>query len=93
MGYRGYGLPTSELISEGNIGLMQGVKKFEPDRASAWPLCDVVDPRLDPGIYPAPWSLVKMGTTAAQKKLFFNLRRMKSKLDAFEDGGTCAPRT
>jgi hypothetical protein len=53
MGYRGYGLPVSELISEGNIGLMQGVKKFEPERGFARDLRDVVDPRLDPGIYPA----------------------------------------
>jgi RNA polymerase sigma-32 factor len=62
MGYRGYGLPVSELISEGNIGLMQGVKKFEPDRG------------------------FRLATTAAQKKLFFNLRRMKNQIDAFEEG-------
>ncbi len=87
MGYRGYGLPTSELISEGNIGLMQGVKKFEPDRgfrlatyAMWWIRASIQEYLL------LSWSLVKMGTTAAQKKLFFNLRRMKSKLDAFEDG-------
>ena len=87
MGYRGYGLPTSELISEGNIGLMQGVKKFEPDRgfrlatyAMWWIRASIQEFIL------RSWSLVKMGTTAAQKKLFFNLRRMKSKLDAFEDG-------
>ena len=87
MGYRGYGLPASELISEGNIGLMQGVKKFEPDRgfrlatyAMWWIKASIQDYIL------RSWSLVKMGTTAAQKKLFFNLRRMKSKLDAFEDG-------
>jgi RNA polymerase sigma-32 factor len=87
MGYRGYGLPTSELISEGNIGLMQGVKKFEPDRgfrlatyAMWWIRASIQEYIL------RSWSLVKMGTTAAQKKLFFNLRRMKSKLDAFEDG-------
>ncbi len=87
MGYRGYGLPVSELMSEGNIGLMQGVKKFEPDRgfrlatyAMWWIRASIQEFIL------RSWSLVKMGTTAAQKKLFFNLRRMKSKLDAFEDG-------
>jgi RNA polymerase sigma-32 factor len=87
MGYRGYGLPVSELISEGNIGLMQGVKKFEPDRgfrlatyAMWWIRASIQEFIL------RSWSLVKMGTTAAQKKLFFNLRRMKAKLDAFEDG-------
>ena len=87
MGYRGYGLPASELISEGNIGLMQGVKKFEPDRgfrlatyAMWWIKASIQEYIL------RSWSLVKMGTTAAQKKLFFNLRRMKSQLEAFEDG-------
>jgi RNA polymerase sigma-32 factor len=87
MGYRGYGLPLAELISEGNIGLMQGVKKFEPERgfrlatyAMWWIRASIQEFIL------RSWSLVKMGTTAAQKKLFFNLRRMKSKLDAFEDG-------
>ena len=87
MGYRGYGLPPSELISEGNIGLMQGVKKFEPERgfrlatyAMWWIRASIQEYIL------RSWSLVKMGTTAAQKKLFFNLRRMKSRLDAFEDG-------
>ncbi|MBX9815702.1 MAG: RNA polymerase subunit sigma-70 [Proteobacteria bacterium SG_bin5] len=87
MGYRGYGLPLSELISEGNIGLMQGVKKFEADRgfrlatyAMWWIRASIQEFIL------RSWSLVKMGTTAAQKKLFFNLRRMKAKLDAFEDG-------
>jgi RNA polymerase sigma-32 factor len=87
MGYRGYGLPASELISEGNIGLMQGVKKFEPDRgfrlatyAMWWIRASIQEYIL------RSWSLVKMGTTAAQKKLFFNLRRMKSQIDAFEDG-------
>ena len=87
MGYRGYGLPVSELISEGNIGLMQGVKKFEPDRgfrlatyAMWWIRASIQEFIL------RSWSLVKMGTTAAQKKLFFNLRRMKNQLDAFEDG-------
>jgi len=85
MGYRGYGLPVSELISEGNIGLMQGVKKFEADRgfrlstyAMWWIRASIQEFIL------RSWSLVKMGTTAAQKKLFFNLRRMKSKLDAFD---------
>ena len=87
MGYRGYGLPTSELISEGNIGLMQGVKKFEPERgfrlatyAMWWIRASIQEFIL------RSWSLVKMGTTAAQKKLFFNLRRMKNNLEAFEDG-------
>jgi RNA polymerase sigma-32 factor len=87
MGYRGYGLPVSELISEGNIGLMQGVKKFEPDRgfrlatyAMWWIKASMQEFIL------RSWSLVKIGTTAAQKKLFFNLRRMKSNLEAFEDG-------
>ena len=87
MGYRGYGLPTSELISEGNIGLMQGVKKFEPERgfrlatyAMWWIRASIQEYIL------RSWSLVKMGTTAAQKKLFFNLRRMKSRIDAFEEG-------
>jgi RNA polymerase sigma-32 factor len=87
MGYRGYGLPVSELISEGNIGLMQGVKKFEADRgfrlatyAMWWIRASIQEFIL------RSWSLVKMGTTAAQKKLFFNLRRMKAKLNAFEDG-------
>ncbi len=86
MGYRGYGLPVSELISEGNIGLMQGVKKFEPDRgfrlatyAMWWIKASMQEFIL------RSWSLVKMGTTAAQKKLFFNLRRMKKNLDAYED--------
>lgn len=87
MGYRGYGLPVSELISEGNIGLMQGVKKFEPDRgfrlatyAMWWIKASIQEYIL------RSWSLVKMGTTAAQKKLFFNLRRMKNQLQAFEEG-------
>src|SRR5258706_16425672 len=86
MGYRGYGLPVSELISEGNIGLMQGVKKFEPDRgfrlatyAMWWIKASIQEFIL------RSWSLRKMGTTAAQKKLFFNLRRMKKNLDAYED--------
>ena len=87
MGYRGYGLPVSELISEGNIGLMQGVKKFEADRgfrlatyAMWWIRASIQEFIL------RSWSLVKMGTTASQKKLFFNLRRMKNSIDAFEDG-------
>jgi RNA polymerase sigma-32 factor len=87
MGYRGYGLPVSELISEGNIGLMQGVKKFEPERgfrlatyAMWWIRASIQEFIL------RSWSLVKMGTTAAQKKLFFNLRRMKNRIEAFEDG-------
>jgi RNA polymerase sigma-32 factor len=87
MGYRGYGLPTSELISEGNIGLMQGVKKFEPERgfrlatyAMWWIRASIQEYIL------RSWSLVKMGTTAAQKKLFFNLRRMKNRIEAFEEG-------
>ena len=85
-GYRGYGLPLSDLISEGNVGLMQGVKKFEPDRgfrlatyAMWWIKASIQEFIL------RSWSLVKMGTTAAQKKLFFNLRRMKRNLDAYED--------
>jgi RNA polymerase sigma-32 factor len=87
MGYRGYGLPVAELIAEGNIGLMQGVKKFEPDRgfrlatyAMWWIKASIQEYIL------RSWSLVKIGTTAAQKKLFFNLRRMKGKLQAIEDG-------
>lgn len=86
MGYRGYGLPVSELISEGNIGLMQGVKKFDPERgfrlatyAMWWIKASIQEYIL------RSWSLVKIGTTAAQKKLFFNLRRMKKNLEAFED--------
>ena len=87
MGYRGYGLPVAELISEGNIGLMQGVKKFEPDKgfrlatyAMWWIRASIQEFIL------RSWSLVKMGTTAAQKKLFFNLRREKARIAAFEDG-------
>jgi RNA polymerase sigma-32 factor len=86
MGYRGYGLPVSDLISEGNVGLMQGVKKFEPERgfrlatyAMWWIKASMQEFIL------RSWSLVKMGTTAAQKKLFFNLRRMKKELEAYED--------
>lgn len=87
MGYRGYGLPVAELISEGNIGLMQGVKKFEPDKgfrlatyAMWWIRASIQEFIL------RSWSLVKIGTTAAQKKLFFNLRREKARIAAFEDG-------
>jgi len=87
MGYRGYGLPVSELISEGNIGLMQGVKKFEPERgfrlatyAMWWIRASIQEFIL------RSWSLVKMGTTANQKKLFFNLRKAKSKISALEEG-------
>jgi RNA polymerase sigma-32 factor len=86
MGYRGYGLPLADLISEGNVGLMQGVKKFEPDRgfrlatyAMWWIKASMQEFIL------RSWSLVKMGTTSAQKKLFFNLRRMKKQLEAYED--------
>jgi len=87
MGYRGYGLPIGEVISEGNVGLMQAVKRFDPDKgfrlatyAMWWIRASIQEYIL------RSWSLVKMGTTAAQKKLFFNLRRMKNKIDAFEDG-------
>ena len=87
MGYRGSGLPVSDLISEGNVGLMQAVKRFEPDRgfrlatyAMWWIKASIQEYVLH------SWSLVKMGTTAAQKKLFFNLRKMKNKLEAFEEG-------
>ena len=86
-GYRGYGLPLSELISEGNIGMMQAVKKFEPDRgfrlatyAIWWIRASIQEYILH------SWSLVKIGTTAAQKKLFFNLRKVKNKLQLMEDG-------
>ncbi len=85
--YRGYGLPMSELIAEGNIGLMQGVKKFDPERgfrlatyAMWWIKASMQEYIL------RSWSLVKIGTTAAQKKLFFNLRRMKSKLESIGEG-------
>ncbi len=87
MGYRGYGLPISEVISEGNIGLMQAVKRFEPDRgfrlatyAMWWIKASIQEFVL------RSWSLVKLGTTANQKKLFFNLRKIKSKISAIEDG-------
>lgn len=87
MGYRGYGLPVAELISEGNVGMMQAVKRFDPDRgfrlatyAMWWIRASIQEYILH------SWSLVKMGTTAAQKKLFFNLRKMKAKLQALEEG-------
>ena len=87
MGYRGYGLPINELISEGNIGLMQAVKRFDPERgfrlatyAMWWIRASIQEYILH------SWSLVKMGTTAAQKKLFFNLRKLKGRLEAFEEG-------
>ncbi|NNG02822.1 MAG: RNA polymerase sigma factor RpoH [Inquilinus sp.] len=87
MGYRGYGLPISELISEGNVGMMQAVKKFDPERgfrlatyAMWWIRAAIQEYILH------SWSLVKMGTTAAQKKLFFNLRRLKGQLQAINDG-------
>ncbi len=87
MGYRGYGLPMGELISEGNVGMMQAVKRFEPDRgfrlatyAMWWIKAAIQEYILH------SWSLVKIGTTAAQKKLFFNLRRIKGEIQAMEEG-------
>ena len=87
MGYRGYGLPIGEVISEGNVGLMQAVKKFDPDKgfrlatyAMWWIRASIQEYIL------RSWSLVKMGTTAAQKKLFFNLRRLKGEISALEEG-------
>ncbi|WP_173933608.1 RNA polymerase sigma factor RpoH [Chelativorans sp. Marseille-P2723] len=87
MGYRGYGLPIGEVISEGNVGLMQAVKKFEPERgfrlatyAMWWIRASIQEYIL------RSWSLVKMGTTANQKRLFFNLRKVKSKIQALDDG-------
>jgi RNA polymerase sigma-32 factor len=87
MGYRGYGLPIGEVISEGNVGLMQAVKKFDPERgfrlatyAMWWIKASIQEYIL------RSWSLVKMGTTANQKRLFFNLRKVKSRIQAVEDG-------
>src|SRR3954464_10182568 len=87
MGYRGYGLPISEIVSEGNVGLMQAVKRFEPDRgfrlatyAMWWIRAAIQEYVL------RSWSMVKMGTTAAQKKLFFNLRKAKTRIGAIEEG-------
>ena len=87
MGYRGYGLPLGEVISEGNVGLMQAVKRFDPDKgfrlatyAMWWIRAAIQEYIL------RSWSLVKMGTTAAQKKLFFNLRKIKGQLKALEEG-------
>ncbi|MEK7266402.1 MAG: RNA polymerase sigma factor RpoH [Pseudomonadota bacterium] len=87
MGYRGYGLPIGEVISEGNVGLMQAVKRFDPEKgfrlatyAMWWIKASIQEYIL------RSWSLVKIGTTAAQKKLFFNLRKIKGKIDAIEDG-------
>ena len=87
MGYRGYGLPIGEVISEGNVGLMQAVKKFDPERgfrlatyAMWWIKASIQEYIL------RSWSLVKMGTTANQKRLFFNLRKVKSKIQALDDG-------
>jgi RNA polymerase sigma-32 factor len=87
MGYRGYGLPVGELISEGNVGMMQAVKRFDPERgfrlatyAMWWIRAAIQEYILH------SWSLVKMGTTAAQKKLFFNLRRLKGQMQAIDDG-------
>src|SRR5438094_4125404 len=87
MGYRGYGLPISEVVSEGNVGLMQAVKRFEPEKgfrlatyAMWWIKASIQEYIL------RSWSLVKMGTTANQKKLFFNLRKAKSKLSALDEG-------
>jgi len=87
MGYRGYGLPVSELISEGNVGMMQAVKRFDPERgfrlatyAMWWIRASIQEYILH------SWSLVKIGTTAAQKKLFFNLRKLKGQMQAIEEG-------
>ena len=87
MGYRGYGLPINEVISEGNVGLMQAVKRFEPDKgfrlstyAMWWIRASIQEFIL------RSWSLVKMGTTASQKKLFFNLRKVKGQIEALDDG-------
>lgn len=87
MGYRGYGLPIGEVVSEGNVGLMQAVKKFEPEKgfrlatyAMWWIRASIQEYVL------RSWSLVKLGTTSSQKKLFFNLRKVKAQLNAYEDG-------
>jgi len=87
MGYRGYGLPISEVVSEANVGLMQAVKRFDPEKgfrlstyAIWWIKANIQEYILK------SWSLVKMGTTSAQKKLFFNLKKLKNKIGAFEDG-------
>ena len=87
MGYRGYGLPLSEVVAEGNVGLMQAVKRFDPDKgfrlatyAMWWIRASIQEYVL------RSWSMVKMGTTAAQKKLFFNLRKAKTKIEAIEEG-------
>jgi RNA polymerase sigma-32 factor len=87
MGYRGYGLPIGEVISEGNVGLMQAVRRFEPDKgfklatyAMWWIRASIQEYIL------RSWSLVKMGTTASQKKLFFNLRKAKSRISALDEG-------
>src|SRR3979411_259669 len=87
MGYRGYGLPISEVISEGNVGLMQAVKRFEPDKGFRLPTYAMwwIKAAIQEYILRS-WSLVKMGTTANQKKLFFNLRKAKSKISALEEG-------
>jgi RNA polymerase sigma-32 factor len=93
MGYRGYGLPLSELVSEGNVGMMQAVKRFDPDRgfrlatyAMWWIRASIQEYILH------SWSLVKIGTTAAQKKLFFNLRKLKGQMKAIDEGDL-APET
>merc|ERR1712225_75821 len=87
MGYRGYGLPISEVVSEANVGLMQAVKRFDPEKgfrlatyAMWWIKANIQEYILK------SWSLVKMGTTSSQKKLFFNLKKLKNKIGAFEDG-------
>jgi RNA polymerase sigma-32 factor len=87
MGYRGYGLPIAELISEGNVGMMQAVKRFEPEkgfRLSTYAMWWIRASIQEYILY--SWSLVKMGTTAAQKKLFFNLRRLKGQIKEIDDG-------
>ena len=87
MGYRGYGLPVTDLISEGNVGIMQAVKRFDPEKgfrlstyAMWWIRAQIQEYVLH------SWSLVKIGTTAAQKKLFFNLRRLRNQLKKYEEG-------